>query len=169
MNEMTGYTLVEVMVATVLLAISFSSQLISQANIQQHVTLARQHTQASNLISDVLSRLQSNPFLISIYVENKISAGKDLKHLKLDCNLFDTACMRKQRAYLDLKEWRTLLINSFSNGCLNIYYDENTRSLQVSVSWPNLSLAKSKKIFECGASGVNQGKESHNVSIQSFL
>lgn len=124
-----GFTLIEVLVAVLVLAIGLLGMASLTLNSMKSNQSAYQRTQASLLAYDMVERLRLNPSLASSYNNVSISPTSNLGSAPDGCA---SGCTAAQSKALNLYEWGTALQRESLTGSIAL---TGTNLYTVTVSW----------------------------------
>jgi type IV pilus assembly protein PilV len=142
MNKSNGFTLIEVLVATLVLAVGLLGLLGLQAASIKNNLSAYNRSQATQLAYDMADRMRANKnesldptsgnvIATSTYLTMALKDAADQK----DCAKM-TGCTGAQMAQNDLFQWRTALTNTLpSSEGTTITVDAATRVFTITVKW----------------------------------
>ncbi len=111
-HTMRGFTLIEVLVTLVVLAIGLLGLAGLQARSLQHNNSAYQRTQATFLAYDILDRMRANPMGIDANAYNSI----DTSSLPGNPGCIGTGCSPANLANTDIEEWAANLTAVLPSG-----------------------------------------------------
>jgi type IV pilus assembly protein PilV len=141
MNKSNGFTLIEVLIATLVLAVGLLGLLGLQAASIKNNLSAYNRSQATQLAYDMADRMRANKnesldptsskvIATSTYLTMALKDAVDQK----DCAKM-TGCTGAQMAQNDLFQWRTALTNTLPLGTGTITVDAATRVFTITVNW----------------------------------
>jgi type IV pilus assembly protein PilV len=110
MSKNTGFTLIEVLVAVIILAVGILGMASLQMNGIKNIHSAYYRSQATQLGYDIADRIRSNfveanKLANSAYVTNAVTAAT----AQADCTSVTTTCTTVDMAINDLYEWHEAL------------------------------------------------------------
>ncbi|MBL1278547.1 MAG: type IV pilus modification protein PilV [Ectothiorhodospiraceae bacterium] len=111
-QKQKGFTLIEVLVTLVILAIGLLGLAGLQAASLQHNNSAYQRSQATFLAYEMLDRMRSNPQGLEADVYNAIDTGS----LPGDPGCISSSCTPADLASTDTEEWATNLAAALPSG-----------------------------------------------------
>ncbi|MCF6256885.1 MAG: type IV pilus modification protein PilV [Gammaproteobacteria bacterium] len=142
-TTMRGFTLIEVLVTLVVLAIGLLGLAGLQASSLKHNNNAYQRTQATFLAYDILDRMRANPFGVEAGSYNAIDTGGGPL---TDPGCIDTNCDPVTLATSDTFEWATRLAAVLPSGRGIIAGTNANAPFTVTVMWDDM---------RTGATGTN--------------
>ncbi len=189
-RRQTGFTMIEVLIAAVILAIGVLGivTLLGVSKIAQHDSIQR--TRAVSLADDLLERIRRNPGGIAQYSGHNPLGGASPTATDTDCRT--TACDPIDVAKYDLNEWENLLAGSSVtvpdpndapvsaavlrnvSACINFTNDRgsNTGIIDVLIQWRGLreSFDAAEGGTVCGTNWNTEDKPyRRQVLISSFI
>lgn len=111
-QTMGGFTLIEVLVTLVVLAIGLLGLAGLQASSLKHNNSAYQRTQATFLAYDILDRMRANPRGIDSNAYDNIDTGT----LPGDPGCIGTSCAPADLANTDIEQWAASLATALPSG-----------------------------------------------------
>ncbi|KPV97253.1 hypothetical protein AN214_00758 [Pseudoalteromonas sp. P1-9] len=151
-----GFTLIEVLVAFIILTVGLLGTVALQTNAKQASYDANQRSAALALANDIVERIRANDTANIIANYSKTFSYQDTPIAK---NCLNTRCTSDNMAEYDLYQWQKALrvadnTGSLANGtvCITPTADDNGVSLRVVVAWQGrqkLSETTNKDI-QCG-------------------
>jgi len=139
---MQGFTLIEVLVTLVVLAIGLLGLAGLQASSLKHNNNAYQRTQATLLAYDILDRMRANPMGIEARSYDSVDTGISLT----DPGCINTSCTPAQLATSDAFEWAARLTAALPSGRGIITGTADNAPFTVTVMWDDM---------RTGATGTN--------------
>jgi type IV pilus assembly protein PilV len=173
----TGFTLLEVLIALVIVAIG----LLGVANLQltsKRVNYeALQRTTGTMLVQDILERMRSNAGQLAVFTNN--GAGRTLTGVTMGAvNCSAAACAPATLALYDLYEWEQALIGvtEASGGvnrgglvlptaCITIPAGAPAGSVDVAIAWRGLTDLSNPGISNCGAGSGLYDDDAGNADV----
>jgi type IV pilus assembly protein PilV len=110
MNNNTGFTLIEVLIAMMILAVGLLGLAALQAASLRNNQSAFYYSQATQLAYDIADRMRANVVSASTYTNIK---PVDAKPQTDDCLKVTTTCTPEKMAEHDLYEWYTAIRSTF--------------------------------------------------------
>ncbi|NOX91889.1 MAG: type IV pilus modification protein PilV [Gammaproteobacteria bacterium] len=141
-QTMQGFTLIEVLVTLVVLAIGLLGLAGLQASSLKHNNNAYQRTQATFLAYDILDRMRVNPMGIEAGSYDAV----DTESLPTDPSCVGTSCTPAQLADNDALEWATRLTAALPSGRGVIAGTGANAPFTITVMWDDM---------RTGATGTN--------------
>ncbi len=135
MNKQNGFTLIEVLIAVVILSVGLlgmASLTLSSLQSSQGASL---RSQASALAGDYAERLRANrDFAISDDTAYLLASGAaaTARPVCIDSN---NGCSDTEQAQRDLFEWRASLTNNLPGGTAIITKPGAARQYQITLTW----------------------------------
>lgn len=111
-NEQQGFTLIEVLLAVVILGIGLLGIVTLQARSLQYNQQAYLYSQASFLANDIAERMRANSQVLSEY---EIDFGEDVNGVTTT-QCLTSNCTASQFAEWDLKVWKDSLKSALPSG-----------------------------------------------------
>ncbi len=133
-QTMRGFTLIEVLVTLVVLAIGLLGLAGLQASSLKHNNNAYQRTQATFLAYDILDRMRANPIGVEAGNYNAIDTGS----LPTNPACASTSCTPAQLADTDTLEWATHLTTALPSGRGVITGTAANAPFTVTVMWDDM-------------------------------
>ncbi len=112
-TQQTGFSLIEVLVALLVLAIGLLGILVMQARGLQLNQAGYMQSQAMFMAEDIVERIRSNQTAIDSYSIDFEDAGDDSAGY---CDSIGSACSDTEMAASDLLQWKTQLSNVLPQG-----------------------------------------------------
>ena len=133
-KKSSGFTLIEVLVAVVILTGGLLGLVALQATGLSNNQSAYNRSQATQLSYDIADRMRANASAVASYAvtEAALSAISCTDECKT-CDSSGKACSPAQLANKDLLDWKNALISSFPNGKGSIQIANGFCS--ISVNW----------------------------------
>jgi type IV pilus assembly protein PilV len=172
-----GFTLLEVLIALVIVAIGLLGVANLQLTSKRSNYEAVQRTTATMLVQDILERMRSNSGQLAAYTNN--GAGRTLTGATMgmvDCSA--AACLPPTLALYDLYEWEQALsgVTEASGGvnrgglvlptaCITIPAGGPAGSVDVALAWRGLTNLSNPGISNCGAGSGLYDDEAGNVDV----
>ena len=151
-----GFTLIEVLVAFIILTVGLLGTVALQTNAKQASYDANQRSAALALANDIVERIRANDTADIVANYSKTFSYKDTPVAK---NCLNTRCSANGIAEYDLYQWQKALrvadnTGSLANGtvCITPVLDDNGVSLRVVVAWQGRQklIETSNKNVQCG-------------------
>ncbi len=134
MRTQQGFTLIEVLIAVVILAVGLLGMASLTLNSLQSSQGAALRSQASSLAGDLAERLRANKdFAISNNTNYLLAANAGTTN-KPACVDSNTGCSTADQAQRDLFEWRASLATSLPDGTAVITKPSN-RQYELALTW----------------------------------
>ena len=140
-----GITLLETLVAIVIMALGILSVLGLQMRTLTNTQTSLYRAQAIRLIEDLNERLASNPNAL-INISTYASSWNNKPTATKDCST--STCTHSELASYDIAQWKTLVANTLPLGDASVFtpQDEtdanNRRQLGVMISWRENELSQ---------------------------
>lgn len=131
MNEDNGFTLIEVLIAVVILAVGMLGLAGLQATGLRNNQSAYYRSQAAQLAYDIADRMRANSSTSNNYLTSFMAPADATT--QADCEAVSTTCSTADMAENDLFEWNTVLTETLPNGTGVITLAGNV--FTVTVSW----------------------------------
>ena len=112
-TQQTGFSLIEVLVALLVLAIGLLGILVMQARGLQLNQAGYMQSQAMFMAEDIVERIRSNQTAIDSYSIDFEEEGDDSAGY---CDSIAAACSDTEMAASDLLQWKTQLLNVLPQG-----------------------------------------------------
>jgi type IV pilus assembly protein PilV len=106
MNNNTGFTLIEVLIAMMILAVGLLGLAALQASSLRNNQSAYYRSQATQLAYDIADRMRANVLASGTYRDMRPENAQDQKD---DCLKVTTTCTPEKMAEHDLYEWNTAI------------------------------------------------------------
>ena len=135
MNKNTGFTLIEVLIAVLVLAVGLLGLAGLQATSLKNTQSAYNRSQATELAYDMADRIRAN-----IVEANKLAASPYITisptaaAAQSDCKAVSTTCTTADMAQNDLFEWNTN-VTVLPGGAGTIAVVAATRTFTITISW----------------------------------
>lgn len=143
-NETRGFTLVEALIALVVIAVGLLGMAGLQIRAQQAELEALQRSQALILLEDMANRLGANRssttaqcYAITTEADGSPYAGTGFSGT-YSCTGFGTTATQA-RAIADLQAWHDMLTTSLVNARGCIEYDDTNDLYTIAVAWQGLT------------------------------
>ena len=151
MNKNAGFTLIEVLIATLVLAAGLLGLAGLQATSLRNNLSAYNRSQATQLTYDIADRIRANPLVAGNYLTTSAATCATNDTPCTACTSAATACTPPQVAVKDLFEWNNALANTLPSGAgaitltgavytISVKWDDN-RDGAVNNSDPNFMLS----------------------------
>ena len=131
MNKNTGFTLIEVLIAMVVLAIGLLGLAGLQATGLKNNQSAYYRSQATQLAYDIADRMRANVTTANNYLTTFMDPADAAT--QADCETVSTTCTPADMAENDLFEWNSALTGTLPSGAGTIAIAGNV--VTVTVSW----------------------------------
>lgn len=144
----TGFTLVEVLVALVVLAIGLLGLAGLQAAGQKYNHSAYQYSQATQSAYDILDRMRANRDVAESTNDYKTGfTDVPSSSPSPDCGLAASTCSGGEIAAYDIYQWKTQLAQTLPNATAEVDYSTATgqRIYVITIRWDNLTWNAAKK------------------------
>ena len=146
-GQAAGFTLIEVLVALVVLSIGLLGLAALQTAGLKYDHSAYQYSQATQLAYDILDRMRANRTAAnstSAYVTNYSDTTPPMP---VDCGQASNACSASDMAAYDVHQWKNQLEQILPNATAQVSYSNATgsRIYTISIRWDNLSWDATKK------------------------
>jgi len=154
-NKEKGFTLLEVLIAFVILSVGLLGIVNLQAMSKKFTHQAAQRTLAVSLADMIVEKIRTNPVETANSYQNAAVGGGTIEEEPADCS---SACTTTNIAARDLWEWEQALDGATTSGlidphaCITFTNDGtrvNTGTLTVRVQWTGLS-----QLSDAAAGGV---------------
>ncbi len=134
-----GFTLVEVLIALVVLSISLLGLAALQTSALKFNHSGYQRSQATLLAYDILDRMRANRTKAMSSSTYNIDTTASTPSAGTNCN--STNCTDSQLAAFDIYQWRTALTQTLPNGTGGVSYVDigTTRLYTIEVRWSDIS------------------------------
>jgi type IV pilus assembly protein PilV len=109
MKNNTGFSLIEVLIAMVILAVGLLGLAALQASSLKNNQTAYYRSQATQMVYDIADRMRANRSSGDKYLSSFMAVKDAKKHA--DCLTVSTTCTPAMMAEHDLYEWKNALIN----------------------------------------------------------
>ncbi|WP_187672347.1 type IV pilus modification protein PilV [Zestomonas carbonaria] len=126
-----GFTLIEVLVALVILAVGLLGMATLMMSSLQSSQSAYLRSQASVLAYDIVERMRANHTQAVTTDDYELNVDTEATS---DPGCASSGCSASQQAQLDLFQWRTALANGIPGATASIVRD-NQNEYQVTISW----------------------------------
>lgn len=110
----SGFSLLEVLIAVVILSVGLLGLAGMQVTSLKYVTSSLQRTQATSLAYDILDRLRANP--TGTYATTLANAASGYSSSSGACFGNGANCSANQTALFDLSEWKTAIESLLPRG-----------------------------------------------------
>lgn len=139
-KSISGFTMIEMLIAIIVLSIGLIGIAALQARGQQFNYVAYVRTQASFLAYDIMDRMRlnqkvhvsDNEDIPSIY-SSQLETAKTLKPSDLNPNCDDSVCSAQELAKYDLVNWFQSIKSSLPEGNAEMTLSGDT--LRVTIKW----------------------------------
>ena len=141
-SQQSGFSLLEVLIAVVILSVGLLGLAGMQVNSLKYVTSSLQRTQATSLGYDMLDRIRVNPNgnYITLFTDpasdynGTTSSNSGSNDDCLD-NSNTVSCTAAQMANFDLSEWKTAIEALLPSGQGDVRLDPVTAEVVIQVKW----------------------------------
>jgi type IV pilus assembly protein PilV len=127
MKKIGGFTLVEVLVAVLVLAVGLLGLAGLQATSLKNNQSAYNRSQATQLAYDIADRMRANVLTIPTYTTANSSAIANCKNT--------TGCSPSEMAANDLYEWTSAISAALPKGAIGNITLTNTGMYSITISW----------------------------------
>ena len=131
MNNKAGFTLIEVLIAMVILAIGLLGLAGLQATGLKNNQSAYYRSQATQMAYDIADRMRANVATANNYLTTFMDPADAT--LQADCETVSATCTPADMAENDLFEWNTALTDTLPSGTGSITLSGNV--FTITVSW----------------------------------
>ena len=146
MDNQIGFTLIEVLVAVVILALGLLGLAGLQATGLANNQSAYNRSQVVQLAYDLADRMRSNPNLAGSYVFGVLNAVCRTNDVPCTaCTTTGTACSQTEIARKDLFEWNRALVATVPGGFGRVAVDATNTMYTVTINW--IDSADDKRIY----------------------
>jgi type IV pilus assembly protein PilV len=127
MKKNTGFTLIEVLVAMLVLAVGLLGLAGLQAASLKNNQSAYNRSQATQLAYDITDRMRANVAGIAAYTTSTASVFVNCKNT--------TGCSSSEMAANDLFEWNTAISAALPNGAVGTLKPTSPGMYSINISW----------------------------------
>lgn len=144
-SRQQGITLLESMIAIVIMALGILSVLGLQMRTLTNTQTSLYRAQAIRLVEDLNERLASNPNAL-LNISTYTLTWSNQPTAATDCST--SACAHSQLAAYDIAQWKTLVANTLPLGNASVFTpqdetaNDNRRQLGVMISWRENELSQ---------------------------
>ncbi|MEJ2686528.1 MAG: type IV pilus modification protein PilV [Gammaproteobacteria bacterium] len=143
-----GFTLVEVLVALVVLAIGLLGLAGLQTAGLKYDHSAYQYSQATQLAYDILDRMRANRDTATSTSAYQSALNDPIPGLSVDCGQAGNTCNGNDMALYDINQWKTQLAETLPGGRASISFTDTAtgqRTYTITIQWDDLSWDAAKK------------------------
>ncbi len=126
MNKTAGFTLIEILISVLVLALGLLGLAALQANGVKNNQLAYNRSQAVHLAQDMADRIRANPAAVVSYADINADGNQDYSESPMPTGTQVTACTtaagctKAELAKTDVLQWRDSILNTLPSGCGSI-------------------------------------------------
>lgn len=123
MHKAGGFTLIEILVAVLVLALGLLGLAGLQANGVKNTQLAYNRSQAIHLAQDIADRIRANSAAVGTYADVNNNNQRDTteatkpKGQKVAACLTSAGCSKEQLAQTDIRQWHDSIAYALPAGC----------------------------------------------------
>jgi len=140
LKRQSGFSLLEVLIAVVILSVGLLGLAGMQVTSLKYVTSSLQRTQATSLAYDMLDRIRVNPngiYTTLVTAPASDFSGTTSSHSGSndDCLGNVVSCDAATIANFDLSEWKTAIEDLLPNGQGSVQVRPGTTEITITVDW----------------------------------
>ncbi|MEJ2645821.1 MAG: type IV pilus modification protein PilV [Gammaproteobacteria bacterium] len=143
-----GFTLIEVLVALVVLAIGLLGLAGLQTAGLKYDHSAYEYSQATQLAYDILDRMRANRDTATSTSAYQTGLNDPIPAPSVDCSVAGNTCSGNDMALFDINQWKTQLAETLPGGKASVTFSDTAtgqRIYTITIQWDDLGWDAAKK------------------------